>query len=85
MLIFPSMKHLDLEVSILMPDGARRSCLEWWRTVKRRIALAPQALTFIQEAKVSYKTPNAPAGSIGYRSGVIQRGKERMRWVCGPS
>jgi hypothetical protein len=25
------------------------------------------------------------AYSIGYRSGVIQRGKERMRWVCGPS
>jgi len=21
-------------------------------------------------------------GSIGYRSGIIQRGKERMRWVC---
>src|SRR5262249_9919496 len=31
----------------------------WWRTVKRRLALVPQALTFIQEAKVYYKTRNA--------------------------
>jgi len=33
--------------------------LEWWRTVERRIALVPQVLTFLQEAKVDYKTPNA--------------------------
>ena len=30
-----------------------------------------------------YKTP-MPGGFDGYRSGVIQRGKERMRWVGGP-